>query len=113
MVGGACVGIAIIVVAIHRRRGNIEQASANRELVGAMAVGQEAVVTNAMEAIRQYMEEEAAYELGDRDPHDLPLVTAAFSVVLPAEGDVGPPLHAMAREAAHVPGRFRAMVDRD
>ena len=53
-----------------------------------MAVGQEAVVANAMEAIRQYVEQEAAHELADRDPHDFALVTALFRV-LPAEADVG------------------------
>src|SRR5208282_3905262 len=54
-----------------------------------MAVGQEAVVPNAVEAIRQYVEEEAAHELGDRDPHDFVLVPATLPVVLPAEADVG------------------------
>ena len=71
------------------RRGHSEQASAEYELVGAMAVGQEAVVTNAMEAIRQYVEEEAAHELGDRHSHDFALMTATLPVVLPAEADVG------------------------
>src|ERR1700687_4638150 len=54
-----------------------------------MSVGKEAVAANAMEAIRQHMEEEAANELGDRDSHDFALVIAAFPIVLPAEGDVG------------------------
>src|ERR1700676_5623815 len=54
-----------------------------------MSVGKEAVAANAMEAIRQHMEQEAAYELGDRDSHDFALVIAAFPIVLPAEGDVG------------------------
>ena len=88
MVGGAWV-VVIIVVAIHRRAGHIEQASAKRELVGPMAVGKEAVAANAMKAIRQHMEEKAANELGDRDSHDFALVIAAFPIVLPAEGDVG------------------------
>ena len=67
----------------------LEQASAKRELFGAMAVGKEAVVANAMETIRQDMEEKAANELGDRDSHHLSLVTTTFPVVLPAEADVG------------------------
>src|SRR6266704_5473659 len=54
-----------------------------------MSVSKEAVAANAMEAIRQHMEEEAANELGDRDTHDFALVIAAFPIVLPAEGDVG------------------------
>src|SRR6202521_6173992 len=82
-------GGVTIVVAIHRRRGHAEQASAKCKLVGAMSVGKEAVVANAMEAIRQHMEEKAANELGDRDSDDFALVIAAFPIVLPAEGDVG------------------------
>src|ERR1700674_2994471 len=54
-----------------------------------MSVGKEAVAANAMKAIRQHMEEEAANELGDRDSHDFALVIAAFPIILPAEGDVG------------------------
>jgi hypothetical protein len=88
VVGGALADV-IIVVAIHRRRGRTEQASAECELVGAMAVRQEAIVTNAMEAVRQYVEEEAAHELGSRDPHDFALVTPTLPVVLPPEADVG------------------------
>ncbi len=89
MVCGAQVIAIIIVIAIHRRRRNIEQASAKRELVGAMAVGKEAVVTNAMEAIRQYVKEEAAYEFGDRYSHGLVLMTATCPIVPAAETDVG------------------------
>src|SRR3984893_15975494 len=89
LVIGAAWVVVIIVVVIHRRRGHIEQASAKCKLVGAMSVGKEAVAANAMEAIRQHMEEEAANELGDRDSHDFALVIAAFPIVLPAEGDVG------------------------
>jgi hypothetical protein len=88
VVGGAWADV-IIVVAIHRHRGNIKQASAERELIGAMTVGKEAVVTNAMEAVRQYVEQEAPDELGDLDSHDFALVTAVFPIVLPTEADVG------------------------
>ena len=79
----------VIVAVIRRRLGNIEQGSAKRELVGAVSVGKETVVTNAMEATRQYVEEEAAYEFGDVNSHDFALVNAVFPIVLPAEGDVG------------------------
>ncbi len=88
MVGGSWVSVVIVVV-IHWRGGNMEQGSAKRELVGAVAVGKETVVTNAMEATRQYVEEEAAYEFGDVDSHDFALVNAVFPIVLPAETDVG------------------------
>ena len=88
MVGGACVPL-IIVGAILRRSRHVEQASAKRKLLGAMAVGQEAVMTNAMEPIRQHMEEKAADELRDRDAHEFALVIAALPIVLPEEADVG------------------------
>jgi hypothetical protein len=87
---GSAWAVLIIVVAIHRRRGNIKQASAKRELVYAMAVGKETVVTNAMEATWQYVEEKAAYKFGDLDSHDFALVNTVFPIVLPAEADVGP-----------------------
>ena len=51
VVGGAQL-VVFIVFAIHRRRGHSEQASAEYELVGAIAVGQKTVVANAMETIR-------------------------------------------------------------
>jgi len=86
VIGG--VWIAVIIVAIYWR-GRGQQAPAKRELVGAMAVSQQAVLTNTMEAIRQYVEEEAADELGDLDSHDFVLVIAMFAVVLPTEADVG------------------------
>jgi hypothetical protein len=81
--------VLIIVLAIRRRGRNIKQASAKRELVGAMAVGKEAVVPNAMEATRQYVEEKAADELSDPEPHHFVLVAAVFPIVLPKEADVG------------------------
>jgi hypothetical protein len=88
VVGGAWVAVVIVLV-IHRRGTNIEQGSAKRELVGAVSIGKETVVTDAVEATRQYVEEEAAYEFGDLDSHDFALVNAVFPIVLPAEADVG------------------------
>ena len=88
MIAGAWV-IVIAVVALHWRRGHTEQASAKCKLVDAMSVGKEAVVANAMEAVRQHMEEEATNELRDRDSHDFALVIAALPIVLPEEPDVG------------------------
>ena len=41
---------AIIVIVLRGRRRHIEQGSTERELVGAVAVGEEAVVANAMKA---------------------------------------------------------------
>src|ERR1700693_1260734 len=50
-----------------------------------MAVGQEAVVPNAMEAIRQRVQQEAADELIGIEGHDLGF--AVMTIVLPAEAD--------------------------
>jgi hypothetical protein len=79
----------VIVVAVRGRRANIEQDSAKRELLGAVSVGKESVVTNAMEATRRYVEEEASYEFGDLDSHDFVVANAVFPIVPPAEADVG------------------------
>lgn len=79
MVGGS-LAVVIIVVAIRRRRGRIEQPATEREFVGAMAVGEEAVVANAMETVGQYVEQEAAHELTDLEPRSA--VFVAFGVCL-------------------------------
>ena len=54
-----------------------------------MGVGEEAVVANAMETVRQHVEQEAPHELADVEAHDLALVTTALPIVLPAETDMG------------------------
>src|SRR6266511_3578509 len=46
-----------------------------------MGVGEEPVVANAMETVRQHVEQEAS--------HELALVTTALPIVLPAETDMG------------------------
>jgi hypothetical protein len=83
VVGGDRIGVVI------RCAGHIEQGSAKRELLGAVAIGEQAVVTDAMEATRQYVEEEAAYEFGDLDTHDFVLANTVFPIVLSEEADVG------------------------
>src|SRR6266498_2017978 len=54
-----------------------------------MGVGEEAVVANAMETVRQHVEQEASHELANVQAHDLALVTTALPIVLPAETDMG------------------------
>ena len=51
-----------------------------------MAVGEEAVVANAMEAVRQGVQQEAADELVGGKRHDLG--PAMMSIVPPLEGDL-------------------------
>lgn len=54
-----------------------------------MTVGQQAVVTNAMKAIRQYVEKKAAHELAVGDAHDFALVPATWSIFFPPEAHMG------------------------
>ena len=54
-----------------------------------MAVGEEAIMSNAMEAARQHVEQETPHELADVEAHDFALVSTALPIVLPAETDVG------------------------
>src|SRR5215468_5188186 len=72
-----------------RGRWHIESPSTEFELVGAMAVGEQAVVTDAMEAGWEDVEQEAAHELADVEAHDLAALTAVLAIVLPAETDMG------------------------
>ena len=82
-------GIRISVVthaAIRRRRRHIEQGSAKRELFCAVAIGKQPVITNAMEAVRQSVQQEAADELVGCELHDFGRVVVA--VILPGEPDI-------------------------
>ena len=62
-----------------------QQSAAQVELGGAMAVGEEAIVADAMEAVGQGVQEEAADELVGVERHDLR--PAAMAIVPPAERD--------------------------
>src|SRR5260370_236031 len=67
-----------------RLRGwGVEEPRAEGELGGAVGVGEEAVVADAMEAVRQGVQQEAPDELVGRKGHDLGL--AVVAVILPAE----------------------------
>ena len=59
----------------------IEKFAAKGELGGAMAVGHEAEVADAMEAVGQRVKQEAADELVGLELHDL--CRAVLAVVLP------------------------------
>ena len=52
-----------------------------------MAIGEEAIVADAVEAVRQGVHQEAADELVGAERHELRL--AVVAIILPAEGDVG------------------------
>ena len=79
----------MIVATIGWRSRHCEQASAKCKLVDTMPVCQQAIVANAMKAIRQDVEEEAASKLGNLNAHHFALMTAALPGLFPAEPDVG------------------------
>jgi len=64
----------------------IEKFAAKGELGGAMAVGHEAEVADAMETVGQRVKQETANELVGLELHDL--CRAVLAIVLPAEGDM-------------------------
>jgi len=64
----------------------IEKFAAEGEFGSAMAVGHEAEVADAMEAVGQRVKKEAADELVGLEPHDF--CRAVLAVVLPGKGDV-------------------------
>ena len=63
----------------------MQQASALGELLLAVAIGEEAVVPNAVEAGREHVEEHAPDELGRGQRHGLPAGRASPAVVGVAE----------------------------
>src|SRR3954454_16866880 len=63
-----------------------EQIAAQCELLGAMAIGEEADVADTVETIGQGMLQEAADELVGRERHDLG--PGVLAIVLPGEADL-------------------------
>ena len=70
-----------------RRRRAPSNSRALRDGCGAIAVGEQAVVADAVEALRQHVHQEAPDELVRRERHGLPAGGAVDAIVLPAEGD--------------------------
>ena len=62
-----------------------EQAETQRKKLGSSPIGEEAEVADAHEAARQYVEQEAAEELIDRQSHD-PLAVTVCGIA-PSESD--------------------------
>src|SRR5260221_4174915 len=65
-VSGA-VGITRLILC----RGDVEQVTRSRDVLGAATVGEETVMADAMEAAGQHVDEEAADELVDGERHHL------------------------------------------
>jgi hypothetical protein len=64
----------------------IQQLSRDSEAGGSAAVGKQPVMTNAVEASGQHMQQEAAHELAGLERHGLVAGVALGTVVLPAKG---------------------------
>src|SRR6202022_2270637 len=65
------------------------QVARSGDVVGAHTAGEQTVVADAVEAVRQDVDEEAADELAGGECHDLLAVATIGAIVLPSEGDAG------------------------
>ena len=72
---------------INGNYGQREQLAGARDVVGALAAGEQAIVADAMEACGQHVHEKAANELIWRERHALVARATFEPVVLPLEGD--------------------------
>src|SRR5271169_1849182 len=68
---------------------HVEQLTRPRDVVGASAIGEEAVVADAMETAGQDVDQEAADELVDGERHHLGPVALVGAVIFPPEGHAG------------------------
>ena len=84
--GQSTIALAVVAGRFGRLWGwGCQQPAAQRRLAGAMAVGQEAEVADAVEPGRQDVEKEAPDELAGLQAHHLGLVVVP--VILPAEAN--------------------------
>src|SRR5579859_1714255 len=86
---GQCLeAIAVVARGIDRRFGRChpEEFAASGELLRAMAVAEEAEVPDAVEPVRQHMDQEATDEFVGRERHRL--LAIVVPVILPAEADL-------------------------
>ena len=68
-------------------RRHSEQFASVRDVGGAVGAGEQAVMADAMEALWQYVHEEAANELVGRERHRLVAVGSFDPIILPLERD--------------------------
>lgn len=76
--------VRIIVVVVRARRRRREQLAAKCNIVGAVAVGEQAVVPDAVKAVRQGVHQKAPDELARLERHRFTF--AVLAIILPAEG---------------------------
>ena len=72
---------------INRNYWQREQFAGARDVIGALAAGEQAIVADAMEARGQHVHEKAADELVGGERHDLVALATFEPVVLPLEGE--------------------------
>ena len=82
LIGGGSGGLVL-------RFCNGEQLARMGDVVGARAAGEQAVVADAVEAVRQDVDQESADELIGGECHDLLALATIGTIVLPSEGDAG------------------------
>src|ERR1051325_4553160 len=78
-------GLCIVGLSLRRRRR--EQLAHSRKVVGAGGAGEQAVVADALEAVGQHVDEEAADELVYCERHALVAIATLGPIVLSLEGD--------------------------
>src|SRR6185436_138229 len=76
-----------LLLGLDDARSSAEQLASTCDALGAIGVGEEPIVADTVEALRQDVDQEAADELVRRQRHRLPALGAFDAVVLPAERD--------------------------
>ena len=66
---------------------HVQQRAQLRQVVLAFSIGKQPIVTDAMKAARQHMQEEAAHELVRIERHGFLARTSLGPIILPTEGD--------------------------
>ena len=85
LAGGGDLGIGGIVAGLRHGK----QFAGSRDVAGARAAGEQAVVADAVEAVRQDVDQESADELAGGECHDLLTIAPLGAIVLASEGDIG------------------------
>ena len=78
-----------LLLRVGGRRVGAEQCAGSRDVVGAVGVGEEPKVADAVEAPGQHVQEKAPDELVRVKPHRLPAARAGDAIVFSAERDAG------------------------
>ena len=68
---------------------NTEQLTGSGDVLGPSAIGEQAIVADAVESAGQHVDEEAAYELVGGECHHLRALLLVGAVILPFESDRG------------------------